>query len=172
MPSDLLTGAGPGPDAAAPSRSASASAIATTATTATATAIVTGTASDAHTWNLVFLQLLLEELGHEVANLGPCVPDAELVDACRRTAPSLVVVSSVNGHGVSDGLRVIRRLREQRGLDGTPIVIGGKLGISGADNARHADRLLAAGFDGVFDDAAGLSLFQSYVTALPAGRAS
>lgn len=165
MPSDLLSGAGPESD------------------TATATrrgdprrrppgVIVTGTASDAHTWNLVFLQLLLEELGHEVDNLGPCVPDEELLDTVRRAAPALVVMSSVNGHGVSDGLRVIGRLRQEPGLAGTRIVIGGKLGISGADNARHADRLLAAGFDGVFDDAAGLGLFRSYVAALPSGGQS
>src|SRR5689334_16258049 len=91
--------------------------------------VVSGTASDSHTWNLVYLQLLLEELGRRVHNLGPCVPDDLLVERCTRLRPALVVLSSVNGHGATDGLRVIGRLRAR--LPGTPIVIGGKLGIAG-----------------------------------------
>lgn len=131
--------------------------------------IVTGTASDAHTWNLVYLQLLLEELGRQVSNLGPCMPDDELVDTCRRAEPALIVLSSVNGHGVSDGLRLVRRLREQPELAATPIVIGGKLGITGAGDSRHTRDLLDAGFDEVFDEGAGIEPFRSFVSALPAG---
>ncbi|MGQ4416103.1 methylaspartate mutase, partial [Streptomyces sp. SAS_269] len=33
--------------------------------------VVSSLASDAHTWNLVFLQLLIEESGFDVVNLGP-----------------------------------------------------------------------------------------------------
>ncbi len=129
--------------------------------------VVTGTASDSHTWNLVFLQLLMEELGCTVTNLGSCVPEADLVDHCRRVRPALIVMSSVNGHGVQDGLRAIAALRSTPDLADVPVVIGGKLGIAGADNARGAHRLRAAGFDGVFDDESGLGLFRSYVAALP-----
>lgn len=129
--------------------------------------VVTGTASDSHTWNLVFLQLLMEELGHTVTNLGPCVPETDLVDHCRRVRPALIVMSSVNGHGVQDGLRAIAALRGAPDLTDVPVVIGGKLGIAGTDNARGARRLREAGFDGVFDDESGLSLFRSYVEALP-----
>ncbi len=134
--------------------------------------IVTGTASDSHTWNLVFLQMLLEEQGHRVRNLGPCVPVEQLVEQCRRERPALVVMSSVNGHGVTDGLRAISAVREDPQLEGTPVVIGGKLGIAGIDNARHTETLLEAGFDAVFEEGAGLSLFRSYVDALPAGASS
>ncbi|MEV6521855.1 cobalamin-dependent protein [Longispora sp. NPDC051575] len=129
--------------------------------------IVTGTASDSHTWNLVYLHLLLEELGHRVANLGPCVPDELMVAECRRRRPALIVLSSVNGHGLTDGARVVELLRACPELAGTPIVIGGKLGIAGADNARHSHTLLDAGFDAVFEDGAGLGLFRSFVAALP-----
>src|SRR3954447_20297379 len=93
--------------------------------------LVTTLTSDAHTWNLVYLQLLLEERGHEVANLGPCVPDELVVAECHRVVPDLVVVSTVNGHGRQDAERVVRRLRLDHRLDGTRIVIGGKLGIDG-----------------------------------------
>jgi methylaspartate mutase sigma subunit len=60
------------------------------------TVVVSGLASDAHTWNLVYLQLVIEELGYRVVNLGPCVPDDVLVEECRRIDPVLLVIGSVN----------------------------------------------------------------------------
>lgn len=120
------------------------------------TAVLTGTSSDSHMWNLVYVQLLLEEAGYAVLNLGVCVPDGHVVAECLRERPDVVVVGTMNGHGHNDGARLVGRLRAEAELAGTPVVIGGKLGIDGAGNARHADALLAAGFDAVFegDDAA------------------
>ncbi|MEU6776278.1 cobalamin-dependent protein [Streptomyces sp. NPDC046759] len=120
-------------------------------TAARPTVVVTTMASDSHTWNLVFLQLLLEELGYEVVNLGPCVPDDLLVNRCAALRPAFVVVSSVNGHGHQDGLRVIGKLRSHPDLTSTPVVIGGKLGVDGKSSAR-ARELRAAGFDEVFEE--------------------
>jgi methylaspartate mutase sigma subunit len=112
--------------------------------------IVAGTASDSHTWNLVFLQLLIEEMGHEVVNLGSCVPDELLVSECRDRKPALVVISSVNGHGYQDGMRAIAEIRETADLAGLKVVIGGKLGTAGSDDAL-VRALLDAGFDRVFE---------------------
>ncbi|MFC7615767.1 cobalamin B12-binding domain-containing protein [Actinokineospora soli] len=84
-----------------------------------------GTASDAHTWNLVFLELYCGERGHDVVNLGPCVPPELLVDECLRVRPRLVVISTVNGHGLVDGQRAVEALRARPELADTPIVIGG-----------------------------------------------
>jgi methylaspartate mutase sigma subunit len=64
--------------------------------------------------------------------------------------PDLIVVSSVNGHGHHDGLRVVGRLRATRGLARTPVVIGGKLGIGGPDPRRNRE-LCTAGFQAVFE---------------------
>ncbi|PPS90017.1 Glutamate mutase sigma subunit [Streptomyces sp. MH60] len=116
------------------------------------TVLVTGTSSDAHTWNLVYLQLLLEEWGHEVTNLGPCAPDDLVMGSAVELRPDLIVVSSVNGHGHQDGLRLVQVLRARPELAGTTIVIGGKLGTDGLRNVGQVRRLLAAGYDGVFDD--------------------
>jgi methylaspartate mutase sigma subunit len=129
--------------------------------------VVTSIASDAHTWNLVFLQLLLEELGHRVTNLGACVPDRLMVDRCRSLRPDLIILSTVNGHGAVDGGRVVRKLRACPELRTTPVVIGGKLGISGSGNSRHLVGLREAGFDAVFEEGAGLGSFHSFVSALP-----
>ncbi|MFI6024788.1 cobalamin B12-binding domain-containing protein [Amycolatopsis magusensis] len=145
--------------------------------------LVTSVQSDAHTWNLVFLQLTVEELGHRVTNLGPCVPEALLAAECVRLRPDLVVVSSVNGHGFADGLRLIAGLRSRAELAGLPVVIGGKLGVNGEEGAQERGAaLVEAGFDAVFGEetvhlagsgalpaADGSRLFRSYLAALPAG---
>ncbi|MFG3282165.1 cobalamin B12-binding domain-containing protein [Streptomyces sp. NPDC048111] len=125
--------------------------------------VVSTMASDAHTWNLVFLQLLLEELGHRVTNLGACVPDDLIVDHCRRARPDLIVLSSVNGHGRLDGQRVIDRLRAVPELAATPTVIGGKLGISDEADAQAGRALREAGFDEVFTGMGAIERFRAYL---------
>jgi methylaspartate mutase sigma subunit len=122
--------------------------------------LVSGMISDSHTWNLVFLQLFLQERGLRAINIGSCVPTALLVEQCRRVNPALVVMSSVNGHGYQDAMRMIGPLREGLGTTGLPVVIGGKLGIRGDQNAAERGALVAAGFTAVFDDSAeGLAEF-------------
>jgi methylaspartate mutase sigma subunit len=133
------------------------------------TVLVTGTASDSHTWNLIYLQLFIEERGHRVVNLGPCVPAGVLAGACRAEAPDLVVLSSLNGHGFQDGLRTVAELRRQSDLAGIPIVIGGKLSTVGALTADEVHQLRAAGFDAVFDDG-DLAAFEAFLARLHAGE--
>lgn len=128
--------------------------------------LVTGTSSDAHTWNLVYLQLLLEEWGHDVTNLGPCAPDDLVLSAALEHRPALLVVSSVNGHGHQDGLRLVRGLRSHPELAATTMVIGGKLGTDGLRNVGQVRRLLEAGYDRVFDDG-DVAAFRELVSRLP-----
>ncbi|MEN3586574.1 cobalamin-dependent protein [Streptomyces sp. ZYX-F-203] len=131
--------------------------------------LLTGTSSDAHTWNLVYLRLLLSEWGHYVTTLGPCVPESLLVAEALRLRPDLIVVSSVNGHGATDALRLITAVRQVRRLADVPVVIGGKLGTAGRSGTDWAPRLRAAGFSAVFDEDAGMPPFRGYVDALTAG---
>lgn len=132
------------------------------------TILVTGTASDSHTWNLVYLQLLLQEQGHHVVPLGPCVGDELLVVECLACVPDLVVISSVNGHGYRDGLSAVKRLRREHRLADVPVVIGGKLGIEGQPDADAASRLLRAGCTAVFDGGEGdANAFRIFVEQLP-----
>ncbi|MFD4660499.1 cobalamin B12-binding domain-containing protein [Kitasatospora sp. NPDC058444] len=130
--------------------------------------IVAGGTSDSHTWNLVFLQLLLEEMGFDVVNLGPCVPTDLLVSESLARRPVLLVVSSVNGHGFQDGIRMIGKVRERDELSAVPAVIGGKLAIAGAQSADQLAELIAAGYDAVFDDGAeGIASFRRLLDSLP-----
>lgn len=132
--------------------------------------LVSSVSSDAHTWNLVYLQLFLEEMGHEVHNLGACVPDDLLLEECRRTVPDMVVISSVNGHGSLDGRRLIGRIRDEPDLSALPVVIGGKLGTRGAAAGTYGPELMAAGFDAVFEDDGGIDEFRRYVSGSSAQR--
>jgi methylaspartate mutase sigma subunit len=131
--------------------------------------VVSGVSSDSHTWNLVYLRLAIEELGHQVRNLGACVPDELLVQECLTSRPDLIVLSTVNGHGFIDGMRLIARVRACPELATMPVVIGGMLGISGPDGQRSHDRLLAAGYTAVFDDGPRMPAFRSFVEALAVG---
>ncbi|GGY07076.1 cobalamin B12-binding domain-containing protein [Streptomyces minutiscleroticus] len=130
--------------------------------------LVAGGISDSHTWNLVYLQLLLEEHGFRVVNLGPCVPEELLIAEALAHRPALIVVSSVNGHGYHDGMRTVTRLGEHPELADVPAVIGGKLGIAGPCGDEEADALRAAGYDAVFDDSAeGVAAFRRMLDGLP-----
>ncbi|MGV9688854.1 cobalamin B12-binding domain-containing protein [Streptomyces sp. NPDC003444] len=114
--------------------------------------LLSGTASDSHTWNLVYLGLFLEELGHEVVGLGPCVDAELLAAACLRHAPDAVVLSSVNGHGYRDGLTAVRRLRAEPALAAVPVVLGGKLGVAGHRQEADVTHLTEAGCDAVLGE--------------------
>jgi methylmalonyl-CoA mutase cobalamin-binding subunit len=122
--------------------------------------------SDSHTWNLVFLQLFLEENGYAVTNLGPCVPDDLLVSSAGREQPDAIVISSVNGHGHRDGARVVRALRAAPLTRGIPVLIGGKLGIHGPSDLSYAEDLLAAGCDAVFGDDASAESLSAFLSRL------
>jgi methylaspartate mutase sigma subunit len=130
------------------------------------TVLLTGVASDSHTWNLVFLELLFTELGHRVVNLGPCVPPELLVRTGQQVNPDLIVMSSVNGHGLRDGVRAVEAVRRCPELSGTAAVIGGKLGIAGVSDRAHIRQLLDAGFDAVFEDGDGVQPLDEFLAGL------
>ena len=109
--------------------------------------------SDAHIWNLVYLQKLLTEHGATVRNLGCCTPVDDVVAGCLSEPPDLLVVSSVNGDG-HHGTRVLLRALAEHGVD-VPIVVGGKLTTAESDNDRVRRDLIGRGCVDVFvgDDA-------------------
>lgn len=112
-------------------------------------AVLSTIPSDAHTWNLLFLHLLLEEQGWEVTNLGACVPVDTLVTESAAQPPGLVVVSTVNGHGAEEAPALARALRAVPALARVPLVIGGKLDTEGSVAPDAHPALTEAGFDAV-----------------------
>lgn len=117
--------------------------------------LLTTVASDAHTWNLVYLSLLLKENGYEVSTLGACPPVPTVVAAARELRPSAIVVSTVNGHGCIDGIGLVQALRRVPVCQDVAVAIGGKLGIAGDIQQQQVARLYGAGCDRVFGDGDG-----------------
>jgi len=112
-------------------------------------AILATTSSDSHTWNLLFIQLLIEESGWSVANLGSCTPVGLLRDECLRQPPDMIVISTVNGHGAQEAPGIIAVLHAEPALDEIPVYLGGKLCTSTQDERDAVPGLLAAGYTGV-----------------------
>jgi methylaspartate mutase sigma subunit len=132
----------------------------------TGTVLVTSTPSDSHTWNLVFLQLALEEAGYLVRNVGACPPVDVIVDECRLSKPDLVVISSVNGHGLADGIRVVHAIKGEPHIAEIPLVIGGMLTTGGVDPVDVESQLLAAGCAGVFIRPTAMADFAAFLATV------
>jgi len=125
--------------------------------------LVTTVQSDSHTWNLIFMQLLLEEYGATVINLGSCVPIAETMSVIEHNNPDLVVVSSVNGHGYFQGKELIEKVTQKFPKRQSTFVIGGKLSTS-VDNEPSIDiDLRSAGYDAIFLGVDAIPEFRKYL---------
>lgn len=134
-------------------------------------AVLGSTPSDSHTWNLLFVQLLMEENGWSVTNLGACVPVAMLLDESLRRVPDMIVISTVNGHGVQDARQVIEAVRAEPSLARVPVFLGGKICVA-EDHERDAvDELVAAGYDGVLVGGTAVPEFRSRLAQVAAGHA-
>jgi methylaspartate mutase sigma subunit len=134
-----------------------------TTTTNKQTVVLSGVRSDSHTWNLAYLKLWLEERNFQVINLGSCVPAEELAAACMKCDPSLVILSSVNGHGAAEALDVIQVMRSAGCKPELPVTIGGKLTTSLTSDGEARSSLLRAGFAGVFSGPKALTEFEAYL---------
>ena len=114
------------------------------------TALLATIASDSHSWNLVFMEILLTENGFDVINLGPCTPIKLIAEKIEAFSFDLLVVSTVNGHGTIEASNIFKA------LDATtapPAIIGGKLDTQSSTTPCAVRlKLLECGFDEVFED--------------------
>ncbi|POA19204.1 methylaspartate mutase [Pseudomonas sp. FW300-N1A1] len=132
------------------------------------TALLSTVPSDSHSWNLVFMEFLLNDLGYKVENLGPNTPMDDVIARLNRNGCAIAVISTVNGHGYIEGAELAQRIRnETNHIEG--LYIGGKICTENdaLTIARHSDTLRAAGFDEVFDDSVANSFdaFQELISA-------
>lgn len=132
------------------------------------TVLLAGPPSDSHTWNLLYLQLLIGEEGWAVCNLGCCTPVDLLVAESLEASWDLLVIGSVNGHGYHEGMTLIQALRRQPALSNLPVVIGGKLGIAGVDHGARRSRLIDAGFLDAFEGDDAIPRFRVLLASLAA----
>jgi methylaspartate mutase sigma subunit len=132
--------------------------------------VLGSTPSDAHTWNLVYLQLVLEEYGLLVENLGACLPVDTLLEACLRNLPDLIVLSTISGHGADEAVPLIEAIRAHDELSHTTVVIGGMLTTDGSQDSGIAVELLRRGFDGVYTGEDAVTDLRVLLTAIGARR--
>ena len=131
-------------------------------------AIIGTIPSDSHSWNLVFMQMLLQEENIDAQVLGICTPYEAYARAIQTHRPQLIVVSSINGHGFSQGQDIPAFIRGQAREPLPPIVIGGKL-VTGNDFDRSKEQaLLRAGFDKVYWSDSSITEFIAYVRGIHA----
>ncbi|MGQ7270042.1 cobalamin-dependent protein [Marinobacter nauticus] len=128
--------------------------------------LITTVQSDSHTWNLIYIQLVLEELGATVTNLGSCVPIEASVSEIGSCNPDLVIVSSVNGHGYYQGMELIKHARSVLAGRLPPIVIGGKLSTNTETNATIETDLVSAGYNAVFLGDEAIADFKNYLSSI------
>jgi methylaspartate mutase sigma subunit len=114
----------------------------------------------------VFLELLLREWRMEVVNLGCCTPPQLVVEEVGGGASDLVVVSSVNGHGYSQGLELMGLIR--KGCPGlkAPVVIGGRLTTAERTDLVVEPALRAAGYHSVFVGENSIGRFSQFLSGL------
>ncbi|WP_278255873.1 hypothetical protein [Nocardioides convexus] len=115
--------------------------------------VLSSVSSDSHTWNLVYLQLLLEENGCAVVNLGATTPDDLVADALREHRPDALVIRL--GQRPRCDRRCPGRAPARR-RPGHRLRAGGhrrqSLGVAGALGLDAEAALLAAGFHAVLSD--------------------
>lgn len=124
------------------------------------TAILTTTPSDAHSWNLVFMEMFLRERGLRVINLGICVPYELVITESYRFNPCLIVVSTINGLGYIEGITLAKKLCFYKQTSGSKLVIGGKINVEPKQVQSHINDLLNAGFDAVYCKSNALNDFE------------
>lgn len=130
--------------------------------------LLAGPPADAHTWNLIYLELLLQENGFCVTNLGPNVAHALLFETLTQKPHDLVVMSCLNGSVKQEGLALMEE-RSSRTRGGEIFVIGGALqeqeDINGTQRA-----LMQAGFLDAFLNESDPSRFVRFLSYFKEGR--
>ena len=126
-------------------------------------AILATLPSDSHTWNLVYIQLLLQEYGYNVENLGSCTPIYDIIEKAYEIKPSFIVISSINGHGYLEAQTLIQLLREEDFIQNIPVLIGGKLTTNGLLEQFQKEHLYKMGYSGVFPASDSIDDFRAYL---------
>ncbi|MET8686151.1 cobalamin-dependent protein [Streptomyces sp. NPDC004732] len=132
-------------------------------------AVVATISSDAHTWNLVYLQLVLEERGWQVINLGSCTPVDLVVESVVGSDADLLVVSTVNGHGLLEVPALLDAVLQVPERVRPPVVLGGKLNTQGEISGGEVQRLRDMGFADVFVRETAVDAFCSYLSGFSVG---
>lgn len=99
--------------------------------------------TDAHDMGVTVVTRWLGEAGHEVRYLGLYNSPARVAEAAREFKPDVIGLSFLGAEPVYMSGRVLQEM-EQRGLDATPLIVGGVI------TPEMAEELQALGVKAVF----------------------
>lgn len=105
--------------------------------------------ADVHAVGNKILDHAFSEAGFKVVNLGVMVSQEEFINAAIETSASVIIVSSLYGHGEID-CRGMKDKCQEAGLDKTLLYVGGNLVVGKQDFAEVQRRFLDMGFDRVY----------------------
>lgn len=114
--------------------------------------LIITTPSDVHSWNLVFLSLVVRDAGMTCRIVGPAPQLEEIKSGAVEFDPDIILVSTINGHGEFEATDVLLALREVCDAD-IPVLIGGILGVTQESMGRRRSVLLSMGYTEVFEGA-------------------
>ena len=134
--------------------------------------LITTIPSDSHTWNLMYMRLLVAEHGAAVDCLGGCVPYTHTADQVVAQKPDLVIVSTVNGHGSQQGGELLHIARDRLGASTPPFVIGGQIAVETARYPVAAEALIRAGYERVFYRESAIPAFNRFMCDFVASHAN
>jgi len=105
--------------------------------------------ADVHAVGNKILEYAFSEAGFNVINLGVMVSQEEFIEAAVETNASLIVVSSLYGHGEID-CRGLREKCDEAGLKNILLYVGGNLVVGKSDFSDVEKKFLAMGYSRVY----------------------
>ncbi len=109
------------------------------------------TKSDAHVVGNQVLNAMLEEMNHEVINLGACSSLEELkATLLQQPDVDLIAIGNMNGHALAD-LEGLATLKQELHLT-CPIVLGGNISIHGSLTESQKSQLHQLGIDKIIEN--------------------
>lgn len=105
--------------------------------------------ADVHAVGNKILDHALTEAGYKVVNIGVMASQEEFINAAIETGASVILVSSLYGHGEMD-CRGMKDKCQEAGLGHTLLFVGGNLVVGKQDFADVQRRFQDMGFDRVY----------------------
>ncbi len=105
--------------------------------------------ADVHTVGNKILNMVFQEAGYEVTNLGVMVSQEEFIEAAIETSADAIIVSSLYGHGELDCTGLRDKCHEAN-IGDILLYVGGNIVVGKQPFDEVEKRFLAMGFNRVF----------------------
>jgi len=105
--------------------------------------------ADVHAVGNKIIEYTLTKAGYNVVNVGVLSSQEDFIDAAIETSASLIIVSSLYGHGELD-CRGMRDKCLEAGLDDILLYVGGNIVVGKQDFSEVEKRFKEMGFDRVY----------------------